>query len=44
MPSDGDPNARVLTDINLNDAAKLFAAFANRGNSIMVTGAPGAGT
>ena len=39
-----DPNARVLTDINLNDAAKLFAAFANRGNSIMVTGAPGAGT
>lgn len=44
MPSESDPNTRVLTDINLNDAAKLFAAFANRGNSIMVTGAPGAGT
>ena len=39
-----DSNVRVLTDINLNDSAKLFAAFANRGNSIMVTGAPGAGT
>ena len=39
-----DQNARNLTDVNINDAAKLFAAFANRGNSIMVTGAPGAGT
>ena len=42
--NDVDNNTRELTDINLNDTAKLFAAFANRGNSIMVTGAPGAGT
>ena len=39
-----DQNARNLANISTDDAAKLFAAFANRGNSIMVTGAPGAGT
>lgn len=40
----GVDGQRQLNDVNLNDVQKLFAAFANRGNSILVTGAPGAGT
>lgn len=40
----GADGQRQLNDVNLNDVQKLFAAFANRGNSILVTGAPGAGT
>ena len=40
----GMDGQRQLSNVNLNDVQKLFAAFANRGNSILVTGAPGAGT
>lgn len=40
----GIDGQRQLNNVNLNDVQKLFAAFANRGNSILVTGAPGAGT